>query len=114
MTTVMTKKQVVEINHKCSNSWKFDTTFFVFHSVKSLFKKLKVDNTGYFEFRIYYNNQNQITLNIKRFDYKDNVTVAGETKSIILDKTEVKRRNNSKLLDMTEKLTDEILLKLYV
>ena len=50
MTTVMTKKQVVEINHKCSNSWKFDTTFFVFHSVKSLFKKLKVDNTGYLRY----------------------------------------------------------------
>ena len=43
----------------------------------------------------------------------ENVTMEGEIKSIILDKTEVKRRNNSKLLDMTEKLTDEKLLKLY-
>ena len=114
MATTITKKQVQEINNKCSSNWRFDTIFFVYHSVKSLSKKLKVDDTGYFEFRLFYNNQNQITLNIKRFDYKHNVTVAGETKSIILDKTEVKRRNNSKLLDMTEKLTDEILLKLYV
>jgi len=110
-TAMITKKQLQEINNKCSSNWRFDTTFFVFHSVKSLFKKLKVDNTGYYEFRLYYNNQNQVTLNIKRYDYKDNVTVAGETKSIILDKTEVKRRNNSKLLDMTEKLTDERLKK---
>ena len=110
-TAMITKKQLQEINNKCSSNWRFDTTFFVFHSVKSLIKKLKVDDTGYYEFRLYYNNQNQVTLNIKRYDYKDNVTVAGETKSIILDKTEVKRRNNSKLLDMTEKLTDERLKK---
>lgn len=113
MATAMTKKQVEEINNKCSSNWKFDITFFIFHSIKTLCKSLKIDDTGYFEFRLYYNNQNQITLNIKRFNYKNGVTVAGETKSIIMDKTELKRRNNSKLLDMTEKLTDEQLLKLY-
>ena len=113
MAISMTKKQVQELNNKCSSNWRFDTTFFIFHSIKTLHKKLKVDEAGYYEFRLYYNNQNQITLNIKRFDYKENVTMEGEIKSIILDKTEVKRRNNSKLLDMTEKLTDEKLLKLY-
>lgn len=111
MATVITKRQVREINNKCSNRWEFDTTFFVFHSMKTLFKRLKIDDTGYFEFRLYYNNQNQITLNITRFDYKENVTVRGETTNIILDKTEVKRRNNSKLLNMSEKLTDERLQK---
>lgn len=113
MSAVMTKKQLEEINNKCSSNWKFDVTFFIFHSIKSLCKNLKVDDTGYFECRLYYNNQNQITLNIKRFNYEKGVTVAGQTKSIILNKTEVKRRNNSKLLDMTEKLTDKQLLKLY-
>jgi len=111
MATTITKKQVQEINNKCSSNWRFDTTFFVFHSVKSLIKKLKVDDTGYYEFRLYYNNQNQVTLSIKRFDYKDNVTVAGETKSIILNEKSVARRTPSKLLNFTEKLTDERLLK---
>lgn len=110
-TAMITKKQLQEINNKCSSNWRFDTTFFVFHSVKSLFKKLKVDNTGYYEFRLYYNNQNQITLNIKKFDYKDNVTVAGETKSIILNEKAVAKRTPSKLLNFTEKLTDERLQK---
>ena len=88
-------------------------SIFIFHSIKTLHKKLKVDETGYYEFRLYYNNQNQITLSIKRFDYKDNVTIAGESKNIILDKTEFKTKSNSKLLDMTEKLTDKKLLKIY-
>ena len=113
MAISMTKKQVQELNNKCSSNWRFDTTFFIFHSIKTLHKKLKVDEAGYYEFRLYYNNQNQITLSIKRFDYKDNVTIAGESKNIILDKTEFKRKSNSKLLDMTEKLTDKKLLKIY-
>lgn len=112
MTTVITKNQVQKINNKCSN-WKFDTDFYIFHSMKTLSKKLKIDNTGYFAFRLYYNNENQVTLNIKRFNYKDGVSVAEKAKNIILDKKVYARISPSKLLDFADKLTDDELLKLY-
>lgn len=113
MAISMTKQQIMEINNKCKNNWEFDTEFFVFLSMKTLFKKVKIDDTGYFEFRLFYNNQNQITLHIKRFYYEDNRIMEREATSIILNKKVYERENVSRLLDMTEKLTDEQLLKLY-
>ena len=113
MATVITKKQVQEINNKCSSDWKFDTEFYIFHSMKTLSKKLKIDDTGYFAFRLDYNNENQVTLNIKRFNYKDGVSVAEKAKNIILDKKVYSRISPSKLLDFADKLTDDELLKLY-
>lgn len=64
MATSMTKKQIEEINHKCSNNWKFNIVFWVYHSQKTLFKKLKIDDTGFFEFSLSYNSENQIILHI--------------------------------------------------
>lgn len=114
MANVMTKNQIQELNNKCSSNWKFDTTFFVFHSMKTLFKKLKLDETGYLEFRLFYNNENQITLNIRKFNYKGLgvCTTEGKSKRIILDNKRIARKNVSKLLDYTERLTDEKLLKI--
>lgn len=114
MANVMTKNQIQELNNKCSSNWKFDTTFFVFHSMKTLVKKLKLDETGYLEFRLFYNNENQITLNIRKFNYKGSgiCTTEEKSKRIILDNKRIARKNVSKLLDYTERLTDEKLLKI--
>ncbi len=115
MATSMTKKQIEEINHKCSNNWKFDVIYFVYHEGKTLIKKLKVDNIGYFEFKLYYNNQNQITLNIRKYYYKETERIAvtnNAGKNIVLDKTELKRKSLKNLIEITAKLTDEELLKM--
>ena len=115
MATSMTKKQIEEINHKCSNNWKFDVIYFVYHEGKTLIKKLKVDNIGYFEFKLYYNNQNQITLNIRKYYYKETERIAvtnSAGKNIVLDKTELKRKSLKNLIEITAKLTDEELLKM--
>lgn len=115
MATSMTKKQIEEINHKCSNNWKFNIVFWVYHSQKTLFKKLKIDDTGFFEFSLSYNSENQIILHIDKFNYIKDVETAiceEKGKNIILDKTPNRRRNIKKLIDITEQLTDEQLLKL--
>ena len=115
MAISMTKQQITEINHKCYNNWRFNIVFWVYHSQKTLFKKLKVDDTGFFEFSLNYNIENQIVLHISKFNYiKDIETAVCEEKGkiIILDNTSNKRRNIKKLIDITEQLTDEQLLKL--
>lgn len=111
----MNKKQIQEINNKCSNNWKFDIPYFVYHSEKTLIKKLKVDDTGYLEFRLYYNNENQITLHISKFEYArdgETLTTEGLGKITTLDLKRHKRRIFNNLIAFTDKLTDDELLKI--
>ena len=111
----MKKKQIQEIDNKCSNNWSFDIPYFVYHSEKTLIKKLKIDDTGYFEFRLYYNNQNQVTLHISKFEYArdgETATSEGLGKHKILDERQHKRRIFNNLITYTDKLTDEELLKI--
>lgn len=111
----MSKKQIQEINNKCSNKWSFDISYFVYHSEKTLIKKLKVDDTGYLEFRIYYNNQNQITLHICNYKYDrdgQTATTEGLGKITTLDLKKHKRRIFNNLIAFTDKLTDDELLQI--
>ena len=111
----MNKKQIEEINNKCRNNWKFDITYFVYHSEKTLIKKLKVDDTGYLEFNLYYNSRNQVTLHISKFEYdRDRKTAISEGvgKIKILDEKQHKRKLFNNLIAFTDKLTDEELLKI--
>lgn len=111
----ITRKQLQEINNKCSNNWNFDTIYFICHSEKTLIKKLKIDDTGYLEFRLYYNSQNQITLHISKFEYaKDGETASTEGlgKITTLDLKKHKRRIFNNLIAFTEKLTDDELLQI--
>ena len=112
---LMTRKQIQEINNKCYNDWKFDTHYFVYHSEKTLIKKLKVDDTGYLEFRLYYNNQNQIALHICKFEYDRDEKIAtteGLGKITTLDVKQHKRRIFNNLIAFTDKLTDDELLQI--
>lgn len=111
----MSKKQIQQINNKCSNNWNFDIPYFVYHSEKTLIKKLKVDDTGYLEFRIYYNSQNQVTLHISKFEYArdgETATTEGLGKITTLDLKKHKRRIFNNLIAFTDKLTDDELLKI--
>lgn len=111
----MSKKQIQEINNKCSNNWSFDISYFVYHSEKTLIKKLKVDDTGYLEFRLYYNNENQIALHISKFEYDRDgktATTEGLGKITTLDLKKHKRRIFNNLIAFTDKLTDDELLQI--
>lgn len=111
----MSKKQIQEINNKCSNNWKFDIPYFVYHSEKTLIKKLKLDDIRYLEFRLYYNNENQITLHICNYKYaRDGQTAATEGlgKITTLDLKKHKRRIFNNLIAFTDKLTDDELLQI--
>lgn len=111
----MSKKQIQEINNKCSNNWNFDISYFVYHSEKTLIKKLKVDDTGYLEFRLYYNNENQIALHISKFEYDRDgktATIEGLGKITTLDLKKHKRRIFNNLIAFTDKLTDDELLQI--
>ncbi len=111
----ITRKQIQEINNKCSNNWNFDTIYFICHSEKTLIKKLKIDDTGYLENRLNYNNENQISLHISKFEYskdKETAITSGMGKTAILDETQYKRKTLNNLIAHTEKLTDKELLKI--
>lgn len=111
----MSKKQIQEINNKSSNNWNFDISYFVYHSEKTLIKKLKVDDTGYLEFRLYYNNENQIALHISKFEYDRDgktATTEGLGKITTLDLKKHKRRIFNNLIAFTDKLTDDELLQI--
>lgn len=111
----MTRKQIQEINNKCCNNWKFDTSYFVYHSEKTLIKKFKVDDIGYLQCNLYYNIQNQLTLHISKFEYakdKETASTEGLGKIIILDVKRHKRKIFNNLIAFTDKLTNDELLKI--
>lgn len=115
MANSMTKKQVEELNNRCKNGWKFDVIYFVYHQEKTFIKRIKLQNEGYLEFRIYYNNENQVALHISKFIYTQDKTCAtteGLGKIIIIDNTKYARKNINNLIIVTARLTDEKLLQI--
>lgn len=115
MTNSMTKKQVEELNNRCKNSWRFDVLYFVYHTEKTFIKRIKLENDGYLEFRIYYNSENQVALHISKFSYiqdKACATTEGLGKITVIDNTKYTRKNINNLIIVTARLTDEELLKI--
>ena len=115
MANSMTKKQVEELNNRCKNGWKFDVTYFIYHQEKTFIKRIKLESEGYLEFRIYYNNQNQIAFHISKFSYiqdKACATTEGLGKITVIDNTKYTRKNINNIIIVTARLTDEELLKI--
>ena len=115
MANSMTKKQVEELNIRCKNDWKFDVTYFVYHTEKTFIKRIKLQSEGYLEFRIYYNSENQVALHISKFTYTSDkacATTEGLGKIIVIDNTKYTRKNINNLIIVTARLTDEELLKI--
>ena len=115
MANSMTKKQVEELNNRCKNGWKFDITYFIYHQEKTFIKRIKQQNEGYLEFRIYYNSENQVALHISKFIYTSDkacATSEGLGKITAIDNTKYIRKNINNLIIVTARLTDEKLLKL--
>lgn len=115
MANSMTKKQVEELNNRCKNCWKFDVTYFVYHTEKTFIKRIKLQNEGYLEFIIYYNSNNQVSLHISKFTYLEGQSCSstqGLGKITIIDNTKYARKNINNLIIITARLTDEELLKI--
>ena len=111
----ITREQIQKINSKCKNSWELDIQYFIFHNEKTLKKIIKLDEEHYLEFKIDYNYKNQIVLFINKFYHKlgeDYATSNGLGKKKMLEETPESRKNINKLIEYTEKLTDEILMKI--
>lgn len=105
----ITKQQIENINKKCTNDWRLDVEYYLFHNEKTLIKHIKLDNEHYLEFALRYNYKNQISLHISKFHHKEGDYFAssqGLGKSKILDETQVTRKNVNNLIEFTNKLTD--------
>lgn len=111
----ITREQIQKINKSCKNGWELDIQYFIFHSQKALKKIIELDTEHYLEFRIDYNYNNQITLFINKFYHKANdefSTSNGLGKKKILEETPVTRKSINKLIEITEQLTDNELMKI--
>ena len=106
----ITKEQIQRINEKCSNGWRLDIEYYLFHNEKTLIKQIKIDYEHYLEFRLNYNYKNQISLHISKFYHKQGDYFAsseGLGKSKILNEIQATRKNLNNLIDFTNSLTDD-------
>ena len=112
---MMTQQQVQEINNKCKNNWKFDTTYYIYHQEKTLIKRIIIDDESYLEFTLGYNYKNQIQINISKYYNQKHIgTSTSESlgKSKVLEETSYKRKGINNLIIKTQNLTDDELLKI--
>ena len=111
----VTREQIEKINNKCKNHWELDIQFFIFHNEKTLKKIIELDEEHYLEFKIDYNYKNQIVLFINKFYHKTGENFAtsnGLGKKKMLEETSASRKSINKLIEYTEKLTDEQLIQI--
>lgn len=109
----LTREQINTINGKCKNNWELDIQYFLFHNEKILKKIIELNKEHYLEFRLDYNYKNQISLRISKFYHKTGdafSTSNGLGKNRILQETPAPRKSINKLIELTEKLTDEQLM----
>lgn len=106
----ITQEQVKKINDKCSNGWRLDVEYYLYHSEKTLIKQIKIGYEHYLEFRLNYNYKNQISLHISKSYHKQGDYFAsseGLGKSKILNETQATRKNINNLIEFTNSLTDD-------
>lgn len=111
----ITKTQLENINNKCRNDWRFDVQYFLCHNEKTLIKQIKLDNEHYLEFDLRYNYKNQISLHISKFEHKIGehfATSHGLGKSKILNEEQATRKNFNKLIEYTNILTNDELMRI--
>jgi len=75
------KEQVLKINNSCSNDWKLDLEYYLYHGEKQLVKHIDLDSEHYLEFSLHYNSRNQIVLSIKKFYHKPNDYFASSSRN---------------------------------
>lgn len=111
----ITREQIIKFNSMCSNGWKLDIDYFIFHNEKTLVKQIPLDEENYLEFALRYNYKNQISLHISKFyreKDKEYASTSGMGKSKILDEVSVKRKSVNGLIAFTDFLNDQKLLEI--
>lgn len=108
------KEEIERINKKCKNQWKLDTEYFLFHSEKKLYKRIKLDDETFLQFDLMFNYRNEKTLHISKYYYKKDDYFAksnGIGKFVKLADSQP-RKNINDLIKMTSEFTDERLLQI--
>ena len=111
----ITKNQIETINNKCSNNWRLDVQYLLFHNEKQLIKHIRLDEEHYLKFSLYYNYQNQIQLHISKFYHKVGDTFASSTglgKHKILNEAKATRKSINNLIELTKQLNDDKLTQI--
>lgn len=111
----MTKEQLQKINNSCKNEWTFDLQYFLMHNEKTLIKHITIDDENYLQFKIDFDYENKIILRISKFHHKASdyfATSSGLGKKKILEETPATRKSINKLIELTEKLTNDELMKI--
>lgn len=111
----ITHDQIVKINKNCDNDWHLDVQYYLYHNEKTLIKQIDLDETHYLEFRLYYNNQNQVSLHISKYYHGEGDNFAsshGLGKNAIIEEIPTKRKMINNLIEYTSTLSNEELLKI--
>lgn len=111
----ITHEQIMKINKMCDNDWHLDVQYYLYHNEKTLIKQIDLDETHYLEFRLYYNNQNQVSLHISKYYHGEGDTFAsshGLGKNAIIEEIPTKRKMINNLIEYTSTLSNEELLKI--
>ena len=111
----ITTEQVRKVNSKCSNKWRLDTQYYLYHGEKRLINTIELDKENYLQFALCYNNQNQMILHISKFYHKQGenyASTSGLGKCKVLVETPVKRKNVNNLINYTNQLDHTRLLEL--
>lgn len=106
----ITKQEIEKINNKCRNDWRLDVEYYLFHNEKRLIKHIKLDDKHYLEFALQYNNKNQISLHISKFEHEQGDYFAhseGLGKNTILIEKTFARKTLNNLIDFTNVLNDD-------
>lgn len=122
----ITKQQVLDVNKKCSNGWIMDVSFFLTHNEKTLVKDIKLSETEilraklwFTEVREGYHYTGLIVPQLHLSLYKTSADSIFMTSHglgnfvAIKDCEQVKRRNLKVLQTLTERFTDDELIKIY-
>lgn len=111
----ITTKQIQQINNACSNGWRLDTQYYIYHGEKQLVKCIEIDEEHYLEFSLGYTYNNQISLHISKFYHKQGeefASTSGLGKRTILEDIQAKRKNINKLIDFTSQLDNNKLMEI--
>lgn len=108
------KEEIQKINNKCSNDWRLDVEYFLFHSEKKLYKRINLDDETFLQFDLMYNYKNEKTLHISKYHHKKDdyfATSSGLGKFVKLSDSQSRKSIND-LIKMTSEFTDERLLQI--
>lgn len=118
----MTKEDVIKINGKCANEWRFDAYYYAIHKEKTLSKKVNLDEAHFLRCQLYFSEKYEqfrkvgleITLHIGYFTHTGGDFASssglGLFRTIAYDKP---RRSFADLEKLTAVIDDSYIMEIY-